>query len=88
MLRITPNGNAGEIPTLKLEGSIAGPWVVELRRVAVASLRESRTLKLDLAGVGFVDPAGAQLLRELTRSDVEFTGVSQFVAELLQGGSR
>ena len=87
MLRITRNGGVGRIPTLKLEGSIAGPWVGELRKVTESSLAESRTLTLDLSAVGFVDPAGAQLLRELT-AQVEFSGLSQFVAELLHGGSR
>jgi ABC-type transporter Mla MlaB component len=88
MLRITPNGALEGMRTLKLEGSIAGPWVGELRRVAESSLAEARALKLDLTGVGFVDPAGAQLLHELTHAHVEFSGLSQFIAELLHGGSR
>ena len=86
MLRITRNGSVGT-PTLKLEGSIAGPWVGELRRVAESSLAESGLLKLDLSAVGFVDPAGAQLLHELAQR-VEINGLSQFVAELLYGGER
>ncbi len=88
MLRITRNGDVGGIPTLKLEGSVAGPWVRELRKVAQSSLAESSGLKLDLSAVGFVDPAGAQLLSELVQSRVEFSGLSQFVVELLHGGSR
>ena len=88
MLRITRNGGVGGVPTLKLEGSIAGPWVGELRKAAESSLTEWRALKLDLSAVGFVDPAGAQLLRELTQAQVKFSGLSQFVAELLHGGSR
>jgi ABC-type transporter Mla MlaB component len=88
MLRITSNGAADGAPTLKLEGSIAGPWVSELRKVAQSSLAGSRTLKLDLSAVRFVDPAGAELLHELTQGSVEISGLSQFVAELLHGGNR
>lgn len=88
MLRITRNGAVEEPPTLKLEGSVAGPWVGELRRVAESFLAESGVLKLDLSAVRFVDPAGAELLHELTHGPVEISGLSQFVAELLYGGSR
>ena len=88
MLRITTNGAVEGKPTLKLEGSIAGPWVSELRRVAQSSLEGSTMLRLDLAAVRFVDPAGAELLQELTRGQVEIVGLSQFVAELLHGGGQ
>jgi anti-anti-sigma regulatory factor len=88
MLRITNDGTVDGVSTLKLEGRIAGPWVGELRRVAAASRTAGGGLRLDLSAVRFVDPAGAELLHELTRGHVEISGQSQFVDELLHGGSR
>jgi len=88
MLRISTDCTVAGVLTLKLEGRIAGPWVGELRRVAATSLAESEVLRLDLSAVRFVDPAGAELLHELTRGHVEISGQSQFVDELLHGGNR
>jgi hypothetical protein len=66
VLRITIHDGA-KGTRIQLEGKIAGPWVVELRRTwdsLVPSLG-SKPLKIDLCGVAFVDAEGRRLLREI-----------------------
>ena len=84
MLRITRmvGNNSGE--TLKLEGKLEGPWVLEAHNAYVLSgATESRTC-LDLSGLTFADGEGAALLRELIRSGALVEGCSSYIAELLQ----
>ncbi len=87
MLRITAEVIDG-MPTLKLEGSVTGPWVSELRRAVEGSVARSERVRLDLSEVRYVDAEGAALLRELVRGHVEMSRRSTFVAELLEGESR
>lgn len=88
MLRITAEDEAEGVRTLKLEGSVAGPWVEELRAVAHAWLARGSALRLDVSGVGYVDREGAILLRELNRRPVQIDGYSSFISELLRGGDQ
>lgn len=88
MLRITAEGEAEGVRTLKLEGSVVGPWVEELRTVAYACLARGSALRLDVSGVGYVDREGAMLLRELKRRPVQIDGYSSFINELLRGGDQ
>ncbi len=85
MLRITVV-NQGERETLKLEGSVAGPWVQELALVAEDSLGRSRPLGMDLSSVGFVDAEGTRLLQALIGRGAVIQDCSRFVAELLRRG--
>jgi ABC-type transporter Mla MlaB component len=78
VLRITELSRKGR--TLRLEGEVLGPWVGALRDACAPS---GRRLRLDLAGVTYIDAAGVQLLRELAREGVELTACSNFIAELL-----
>ena len=77
MLRITdivdmaPDGRATW--TLRLEGTLKGQWVAELRR-SWRTIRETapeRPIRVDLADVSFVDSAGKVLLAEMYREGVE-----------------
>jgi ABC-type transporter Mla MlaB component len=84
MLRITRmvGNDSGE--TLKLEGKLEGPWVIEAHNTYVLSAApESRTC-LDLSGLTFADGEGAALLREFIRSGALVKGCSSYIAELLQ----
>ena len=55
MLRISkPN------ECLVVEGRVAGPWVEELQR---ALADDATAQAIDVSGVGYVDAAGARLLR-------------------------
>ncbi len=84
MLRITPTDGDGE-RALRLEGRLVAPWPAEL----LAAWREvaagGRPVVLDLAGLTFVDAAGAACLRELLAQGASLRGCSGFVAELLHG---
>jgi anti-anti-sigma regulatory factor len=91
MLRISSEtaleGNATVI--LKLDGSVSGAWVNELRRacrgaMGSGSRPEHKHLVLDLAGVRFIDSAGIELFRELGTQRVCFSNPSAFVAEQLK----
>jgi ABC-type transporter Mla MlaB component len=75
MLRITveerPDG-----ATITLEGRLAGPWVDELRsfwRTRAATRGVSRSIRIDLDGVTFVDTAGKALLWAMHEQDATFT---------------
>ena len=60
MLKISQVGKANHSVTLKLEGSVVGPWVGELRQVCETFLTEGPSLKLDLADVTFADADGVE----------------------------
>lgn len=90
MLKITTHEDA-QASTMKLEGKIAGPWVVELGRIwqsLVPSLG-SRRLRLDLCGVTYVDAAGQELLREIyQKNHAEFLADSPLVAYFVAQATR
>ena len=85
MLRITTTNRIGAI-RLQLEGSLAGPWVDELSRVADRAFLRVAHVDLDLTEVGFVDDRGTALLCALVERGAVLQGRSRFVAELLEGG--
>src|SRR5436305_1541378 len=87
MLRVTQLLTDG-IPTLRLEGKLVGPWVDEVRAASEEALEalgdaDGSTLRLDLAGVSFIDAAGAELLEHLLRRGAALAAASNYVAELL-----
>ena len=83
MLKITELARKGSGRTFKLEGKLLGPWVDELRNVCTQPLNRAEQVGLDLAAVTFVNAAGAELLRELSRKGIIITQCSAFVAEFL-----
>jgi hypothetical protein len=66
MLRITANETKDSL-FVKLEGKLAGPWVDELAKClqSCENREEARALRVDLAGLTFVDVRGKELLRDL-----------------------
>lgn len=89
MLRITDvvdapaNGRATW--TLKVEGILGGEWVPELRR-AWRRAREAAAgalIRIHLADVQFVDPAGKALLTDMYRAGVEIVA-RDFVAAAIR----
>lgn len=82
MFRITPLQADGS-ETFRLEGSLQGPYVAELGRVLMPSLKGERKVALDVSDLSFVDAEGALLLQELLARKVELQGCSRFVAQLL-----
>ncbi len=69
MLKITVQPRGPEV-CLKLEGSIAGPWVQDLEECwrEVSSSPAGRSTSLDLTDVGHVDDAGRYLLALIARA--------------------
>jgi len=86
MLRMTRT-DAGPATIILVEGKILGPWVDEIRS-AIQGIPAGRLRRLDLAGVTFVDAAGAQLLASLREDGIEITSSSHFIADLLERYAR
>ena len=86
MLRITCVASDKEPRTVKVEGRIAGEYVLELSRVARAAMEKSSRIALDLSQVEFVDHGGVALLRSLRERGVTFVNCSSFVSSLVDGG--
>jgi len=69
---------------LTVEGQLVGAWLPELRSVAEAALRRGGRVQLDLGGVRFASPEGAQLLRDLVARGCRLLRCSSFLDELLR----
>ena len=89
MLKITrvDEGASDSIPTLKLEGKLLGPWVDELRRACEELHTPPSGLRLNLAGVTFIDPAGIKLHGDLIRRGAAISECTGFVDEQLKAQS-
>jgi ABC-type transporter Mla MlaB component len=70
---------------LRLEGQVRGPWVAELERVVDEAMARGQRLRVDLAGVSFLDPEAVALLRSLRSRQVELENCRPFTAEQLRG---
>jgi anti-anti-sigma regulatory factor len=86
MLRMT-HAESGRVTTIFVEGKILAPWVPEVH-AAIAAIPSGRQYRLDVAGVTFVDSAGARLLATLQRDGVEIASCSQFIAGLMKRAAR
>lgn len=86
MLRITIDNTTTEIHFL-LEGSLAGPWITELRDVVLSSDSTPNLISLNLTNVHFADEQGLSLLRELIAWGVTLRAASPFIRELLKTDS-
>ena len=75
MLKIArvDDGASDSIQTLKLEGKLLGPWVDELPRACQELRTPPSGLRLNLAGVTFIDPARIELLGDLIRRGLRST---------------
>ena len=68
---------------MRLEGSLSGPWVFELRQMAEQALARSTAVFLDLAKLRYLDLEGAALLRSLSARNVILLNCSAFVSQQL-----
>jgi ABC-type transporter Mla MlaB component len=59
--------------TLKVEGTLSGEWVPELRRAwrRTQEAADGAAIRVHLADVGFVDAGGKALLADMYRAGVE-----------------
>jgi hypothetical protein len=88
MLRITLVESSASAVTLRVEGSITGPWVEELRTTCdVHTGPDPVDLYLELEDVSFADAAGVAFLRELRDRGVALSHASPFLTELFKNDS-
>lgn len=88
MLKITKVEENGTTVLLKLEGKITEQWAVLLDGECRAFLRNQKTLRLDCAGVNFLDAQGVNVLRNLSLKQVTIIGAPGIVTELLRTGGQ
>jgi ABC-type transporter Mla MlaB component len=87
MLRITTQARTDSL-SLRLEGSLKGPWVDELAKAwsALAKTRNGMTITVDLRSVTFVDPTGLDLLLRIQQEGAVLENASAFVKHILEPG--
>jgi hypothetical protein len=83
MLRITTQTVAGEY-VLKLEGSLAGPWVSELRTCWREGLNTDRPMRVDLTDVCYVDETGRELMTVMYHAGARFVAQGCVIPELVR----
>ena len=88
MLKISHDSiEAGKLK-LRLEGSIAGPWVAELQSICAGlPASQESSVVLDLAEVSFADEHGLKLLHALRAGGAKLLRLSPFVAEQLRSAA-
>lgn len=85
MLRISkPDGT--EATTLRLDGSLSGVWVEELRQLCETPIAQGETITLDCGGVSFSDLAGVALIQDLRRQGARLVNCSPFLKVQLEDG--
>lgn len=84
MLKISEGKRENRLMTLKLEGSVVGPWVEELRQVCDLLLADGSKLALDLEDVSFADETGLALLASFNRRGAQLLLPTPFVSEQLK----
>ena len=91
MLRITVREELGSV-TFQLEGRLAGRWVQELKECwqRTAATQQTPIVRVDLAGVTFVDAEGQTCLLALHHQGAELVAADcltkAIVAEIAETG--
>ncbi len=83
MLRVSVVAEDGSSVTLKLEGRIAGAWVPVLEAECRRALTARHRIRLDFSDVGYIDAAGARMLRAIRSGDVEILRCPPLLRQLL-----
>jgi ABC-type transporter Mla MlaB component len=76
MLRISNTESTEDETRLRLDGRLVGPWVSELMLTCGAVLAKGKQIRIDCAGVTFVDSDGIAALRSLKESTVQLINCS------------
>jgi anti-anti-sigma regulatory factor len=84
MLKISLIQSVHRTVVLRLEGRVVGPWVAELQKSCEDVLAGERPLRLDLAGVEFMDARGVALLSSLRSRGVLLMDCPAFAAQQLK----
>jgi anti-anti-sigma regulatory factor len=84
MLRISESNDHG---TVRLDGSLTGQWVHELRLIFESKLAED-AIRIDCGGITFIDAAGVELMQGLQSRGVRLVNCSPFIKmQLAQNGT-
>ena len=83
MLRISKLDSVERAATLRLDGSLSGVWVEELRRVCETRLAK---LNIDCGGISFSDTDGVALMNELRKRQVALSNCPPLLQFLLGQG--
>ena len=84
-LRITEVNGSDSGAILRLEGRVVAQWPAVLEEAASELLKTRCEVSLDLLGVSFVDRAGVEVLKRLSRAGAEILCPSGLVARELEG---
>jgi len=84
MLRIDQFFESSSSINLKLQGSIAGEWVLLLEERILRSLQTTEKVFLDFFELRFVDKHGLEMLRRLPSEKIEIINCPGFIEELLK----
>ena len=84
MLRLIRSVDGCRGETIKLEGSLHGPWVEEVRKAYNSTADKAIFIRLDLSDLTYLDEDGRVLLCEWIRRGAEVTASSRFVLAVLQ----
>ena len=84
MLKITRVVESNRKITLRLDGSVAGPWIELLRASAEPVLAEGLQLIIDLENICFIDCEGLALMKSLLGQGVQQVNAPLSVAEQLR----
>jgi ABC-type transporter Mla MlaB component len=90
MLKISVQ-NGSRPTTLKLEGKLSGPWVIELARAWEALTGPDKAVTVDLSEVTYIDSAGKKLLSSLVDQGAQLRAahlMTKYVVERIIESSR
>jgi ABC-type transporter Mla MlaB component len=85
MLRVTTS-DLENARTLKVEGRVKGPWVLELKKAWLDSvgLVQGQPVRVDLSGVSFADAEGRNLLLQMQKEGAILLCPSAYIQEVLE----
>jgi ABC-type transporter Mla MlaB component len=84
VLRISVINDSKETIQLRVEGSLVGPWVDELRRQSDEASSHAARVTIDLEKLRFADSTGVALLRELAEKHIAHLNCSPFISQQLK----
>ena len=85
VLRITQNEGSDSGAILRLEGRVVAEVAAVLEEECSELLKSRAEVSLDLAGVSFIDLAGVEVFKRLSRAGAEILCPSGAVASVLEG---
>ena len=83
MLKITKTRESSDDVLLMLEGKVTQQWAALLDGVCRGYLSEEKTVRLDCAGVDFVDARGAAVLKTFLGKHVSLLNAPSFVTQTI-----